>query len=170
MPFTSDPAQGCPLSKICICYMCQATFNLQVPWNLNLMSLWVQFISTINCSSVIIRTKALQAFGVRWKTFQNRLNSCNSSSSSSSSCFMLFPCELTCHKAWKLLPIFHVFHNTQVHLSNLIMWQHGTVFVIGTGSFCTTAKQQQIALEGGHKPILQVAVVFANHGNVTWEM
>jgi len=31
---------------------CQATFNFQVPSNLHLMSLWVQFISTINCSSV----------------------------------------------------------------------------------------------------------------------
>jgi len=40
-------------------------------------------------------------------------------------------------------------------------------FFVGTGSFCTTAKQQQIALEEGHKATLQVAVVFASHGKVT---
>jgi len=35
------------------------------------------------------------------------------------------------------------------------------------GSFCTTAKEQQMALEEGHKPTLQVAVVFASHGKAT---
>jgi len=35
------------------------------------------------------------------------------------------------------------------------------------GSFCTTAKEQHIALEEGHKPTLQAVVVFASHGKAT---
>ena len=139
MPFTSDPAPGCPLSKISTCYMCQANFNLQVPWSLNLVSLWVQFISTINCSSVIIRTKALQALHVSWKTFQNRRNSCNSSSSSSSSsdCFVLFPCQQTSHRAKieSCCQYFPIFQNSQVYLSNLRIWQQCTVFLLGQEVF-----------------------------------